>query len=58
MAKKSKPKARKSKSSSWHQVLSCADDFASDSADTILLVGRVLLGFLLLASGWGKIGFR
>ncbi|KAB2883613.1 MAG: DoxX family protein [Pseudorhodoplanes sp.] len=43
-----------SKSSS-HPALSAADGLASGSADALLLIGRVLLGWLFVAAGWGKI---
>jgi putative oxidoreductase len=39
---------------SSHPALSNADSFATGSADLLMLVGRVLLGWLFLASGWGK----
>ena len=43
-----------SKSSS-HPALSAADGSANGSTDTLLLIGRVLLGWLFVAAGWGKI---
>jgi putative oxidoreductase len=36
--------------------LAYTDGFANRSQDFLLLVGRVFLGWLLLASGWGKLG--
>jgi putative oxidoreductase len=39
---------------SSHPLLSCTDRVAASSADVLLLVGRVLLGWLFLASAWGK----
>jgi putative oxidoreductase len=41
---------------SSHPTLSYADDIAATWADFLLLVGRVLLGWLFLASGCGKLG--
>jgi putative oxidoreductase len=35
-------------------LLSHADGVAASSGDLILLIGRVLLGWLFLASAWGK----
>src|SRR6516165_708244 len=35
-------------------VLSHADGFAAGARDALLLVGRVLLGWLFLTSAWGK----
>src|SRR5215470_18345708 len=35
-------------------VLSHADGIAASATDVLLLVGRVLLGWLFLASAWGK----
>ena len=35
-------------------VLSHADGFAASASDALLLVGRVLLGWLFLTSAWGK----
>jgi putative oxidoreductase len=40
---------------SSHPLLSHADGAASSSADLLLLIGRVLLGWLFLASAWGKL---
>src|SRR5215813_3848012 len=39
---------------SSHPMLSCTDRVATSSADVLILVGRVLLGWLFLASAWGK----
>jgi len=41
---------------SSHPALSHLDGMAANSADFLLLVGRVLLGWLFLASGYGKLG--
>jgi putative oxidoreductase len=43
------------KESSSHPALSYADDIATSVSDGLLLVGRVLLGWLFLASSWGKL---
>jgi putative oxidoreductase len=40
---------------SSHDVLSYADGIAARAADLCLLVGRVLLGWLFLASAWVKL---
>lgn len=40
---------------SSHPALSKADDFAANSSDLLLLVGRVLLGLLFLFFGWAKL---
>jgi len=39
-----------------HPSLSHTDSIAASSSDFLLLVGRVLLGWLFLASGYGKFG--
>jgi len=39
---------------SSHPLLSHADGIAASATDVLLLVGRVLLGWLFLASAWGK----
>ena len=39
-----------------HPSLSHTDSIAAGSSDFLLLVGRVLLGWLFLASGYGKFG--
>ncbi len=36
-------------------AFSAADSFAASSSDLLLLVGRILLGWLFLASGYGKL---
>lgn len=41
---------------SSHPALSCLDGIAAAWSDFLLLVGRVLLGWLFLASGYGKLG--
>jgi putative oxidoreductase len=41
---------------SSHPALSHTDSLAAGSVDFLLLAGRVLLGWLFLASGWGKLG--
>ena len=40
---------------SSHPSLSCTDNIAAGGGDFLLLVGRVLLGWLFLASGYGKL---
>lgn len=40
---------------SSHDVLSHADGVAASSTDTLLLIGRVLLGWIFVAAGWGKL---
>lgn len=40
---------------SSHPALSCADQFAANTADFFLLVGRILLGWIFVRSGYGKI---
>ena len=40
---------------SSHPSLSYADSMATSTSDTILLIGRVLLGWIFLRSGYGKI---
>jgi putative oxidoreductase len=42
-------------SRSSHASLSYADGIAANATDVCLLVGRVLLGWLFLASAWGKL---
>ena len=39
---------------SSHPLLSCADGAAATAADIVLLVGRVLIGWLFLTSAWSK----
>lgn len=41
---------------SSHPLLSRTDAVAANATDTVLLVGRVLIGWLFLASAWGKLG--
>jgi putative oxidoreductase len=41
---------------SSHPTLSCADNIAATWSDFLLVVGRVFLGWLFLASGYGKFG--
>lgn len=40
---------------STHPVLSHTDAVASSASDALLLVGRLLLGWIFLVSGWGKL---
>jgi putative oxidoreductase len=40
---------------SSHPSLSHTDELAASSTDVLLLVGRVLLGWLFLGSGWSKL---
>jgi putative oxidoreductase len=40
--------------SSSHPALSCADQLAANNADFFLLVGRILLGWIFVRSGYGK----
>ena len=42
-------------SESSHPLLSCTDGMAASTTDIFLLVGRVLIGWLFLASSWGKL---
>jgi putative oxidoreductase len=39
-----------------HSALSGTDSFATARTDAILLIGRILLGYIFLAAGWGKLG--
>jgi putative oxidoreductase len=39
---------------SSHRLLSCTDGIATSAADVLLLVGRILLGWLFLVSAWAK----
>lgn len=41
---------------SSHSALSCTDSYAATYSDFLLLAGRVLLGWIFLASGWAKLG--
>jgi putative oxidoreductase len=43
-------------SGSSHPALSCTDSLAASWSDVLLLVGRILLGWLFLASGFAKLG--
>jgi len=40
---------------SSHPILSCTDNIAVTWSDLLLLVGRVFLGWIFLASGYGKL---
>ena len=42
-------------SRSSHPALSCADGFATGSADLMQLIGRILMGYLFLMFGWDKL---
>jgi putative oxidoreductase len=42
--------------SSSHQLLSCTDGIASLWSDFLLLIGRIMIGWIFLQSGWGKLG--
>lgn len=39
-----------------HPALSGTDSIATSWSDVLLLVGRILLGWIFLASGWAKLG--
>src|SRR5262245_48264681 len=41
--------------SSKHRTLLAADNVAASTADVLLLIGRILLGWIFIRSGWGKI---
>jgi putative oxidoreductase len=41
---------------SSHDVFSYTDSYAASSTDTLILVGRILLGWIFVAAGWGKLG--
>jgi hypothetical protein len=41
---------------SSHRCLSYADSIATMWQDFLLLVGRIMLGWIFFQSGWGKIG--
>jgi len=43
-------------SGSSHPMLSCTDGIAASSSEFLLLVGRVLFGWVFLASGFAKLG--
>ena len=40
---------------SSHPTLSMADALAANSADVVVLLGRILMGWIFLRSGYGKI---
>jgi putative oxidoreductase len=40
---------------STHPALSCADGVAISTADVVLLIGRILMGWIFVRSGSGKI---
>ena len=40
---------------SSHPLLSCTDGIAASTTDLLLLVGRIFLGWLFLASAWPKL---
>lgn len=40
---------------SSHDILSRTDGFASSSTDTLILIGRIMLGWIFVAAGWGKL---
>jgi putative oxidoreductase len=40
---------------SSHPALSCADGLATSTADVVLLIGRILLGWIFVRSGYGKL---
>jgi putative oxidoreductase len=42
-------------SRSSHPAPSCVDNFATSSTDVQLLVGRILMSYLFLSAGWGKL---
>lgn len=42
-------------SPSSNNALSCLDGVAASAADLWLLIGRVLMGWLFLNAGWGKL---
>ena len=42
-------------SPSSHPILSCTDGLAASAQDTLLLIGRVLLGAVFVTSGWRKL---
>jgi putative oxidoreductase len=41
--------------SSSHRALSAVDNVAASTANVLLLIGRILLGWIFVRSGWGKI---
>lgn len=40
---------------SSHPLLSHADGIAGNAAEVLALIGRILIGWLFLASAWGKL---
>ena len=40
---------------SSHPALSCADRLAASTSDIVLLIGRILLGWIFVRSGYGKL---
>src|ERR1035437_5283810 len=40
---------------SSHPALSCVDGLAASTSDIVLLIGRILLGWLFVRSGYGKL---
>ncbi len=40
---------------SSHPALSCADSLAASTSDIVLLIGRILLGWIFVRSGYGKL---
>lgn len=40
---------------SSHEALSYTDSVAASSNDTLVLIGRVLLGWIFVTAGWGKL---
>src|SRR5262245_58511366 len=42
-------------SESSHPMLSHADGVATSTADILLLIGRIMIGWLFLSSGWAKL---
>ncbi len=43
-------------SASSHRYLSCADRLVALWQDFLLLVGRIMIGWIFFQSGWGKLG--
>ncbi|MEI7804236.1 MAG: DoxX family protein [Hyphomicrobiales bacterium] len=44
-----------SSGNSSHPALSCTDGLANSTSDAMLLIGRILLGWIFVRSGYGKI---
>src|ERR1700687_1309874 len=40
---------------SSHPALSCTDSLAASTSDIVLLIGRILLGWIFVRSGYGKL---